>query len=54
MLTPEFLERLHTFSTSSPFDMCRAYRENEVIERTSEDAVSDSTVKDEGRHLMCA
>jgi hypothetical protein len=53
-LTPEFLERFHAFSISSPFDMCRAYRENEVIERTSQDAFSDSTVKEEGRHLMRA
>ena len=48
--TPEFLERFHTFSISSPFAMCRAYRQGEVIERTSTDA--DAWVGDYDRALL--
>ncbi len=48
--TPEFLERFHTFSISSPFAMCRAYRQGEVIERTSSDA--DEWIGDYDRELL--
>jgi DNA-binding CsgD family transcriptional regulator len=50
--TPEFLERFHTFSISSPFAMCRAYRQGEVIERTSSDTDTDAWIGDYDRELI--
>ena len=48
--TPEFLERFHTFSISSPFDMCWAYRDGETIERASQGA--DAWIGDYDRDLI--
>lgn len=50
--TPEFLERFHTLSISSPFGMCQAYRQSEVIERTS--GVEDEWIGDYDRELIAA
>ncbi len=50
--TPEFLERFHTLSISSPFGMCQAYRQGEVIERIS--GVEDEWIGDYDRELIAA
>ena len=50
--TPEFLERFHTFSISSPFRMCQAYRQGEVIERPS--GVEHEWISDYDRELLTA
>ena len=47
---PEYSERFHTFSISSPFAVCRAYRQAEVIEHTHLDP--SSWLSDYDRELI--
>ncbi len=50
--TPEFLERFHTFSISSPFAMCQAYRQGAIVERMSREA--DDWIGDYDRELLAS